>query len=222
MAIFFNGCLCHLIHNAAQKAGEAFNDVCNFEVEELAMDMYYWFDKSTKWKNGLLSCCTFCDQEYRATVRHETTCWLSLEIAIERILQQFASLASHFKSKDKSQARFWRLQTLFHGPITELYLLLFSVHLINIHPCQQNAAARGASGAHSAATAGVTDKHLAKAYSACHTSSSHDGTVSSIDLEMRTITSPMTSLCLVSWQSKRQDNWWRLETFQLNNMPISS
>ena len=26
-AIFFNICLCHIIHNAAQKPGEAFNDV---------------------------------------------------------------------------------------------------------------------------------------------------------------------------------------------------
>ena len=95
------------------------------EVEELAIDLYYWFDKSTKRKNGLLSYCTFCDQEYRAIVRHVTTRWLSLEIAIERILKQFASLVSYFKSEEESQARFRRLRALFDDPITELYLLFF-------------------------------------------------------------------------------------------------
>ena len=52
-AVYFNGCLCHIIHNAAQKAGEVFTEVCGFDVEEFVIDLYYWFDKSTKRKNGL-------------------------------------------------------------------------------------------------------------------------------------------------------------------------
>ena len=50
---YFNGYLCHIIHNAAQKAGKAFTDVCGFNVEEYVIDLYHWFDKSTKRKNGL-------------------------------------------------------------------------------------------------------------------------------------------------------------------------
>lgn len=94
-AIYFNGCPCHIIHNAAQKAGEAFSVSSGFDVEELTIDLYYWFDKSTKRKNGLLSYCTFCDQEYRTIVKHVSTRWLSLEIAIERSLKQFPSLRSY-------------------------------------------------------------------------------------------------------------------------------
>ena len=81
--IYFNGCACHILHNAAQKAAESFAVCCGFDVEEFIIDIFYWFDKSTKRKNGLKSYCTFCDQEYRAIVKHASTCWLSLEIAVQ-------------------------------------------------------------------------------------------------------------------------------------------
>ena len=46
--IYFNGCPCHIIHNAAQKAGDSFMECCGVDVEEFAIDLYYLFDKSTK------------------------------------------------------------------------------------------------------------------------------------------------------------------------------
>ena len=52
-AIFFNGCPCHKIHNAAQYAAEASMVECGFDVEEFVVDLYYWFGKSTKRKNEL-------------------------------------------------------------------------------------------------------------------------------------------------------------------------
>ena len=61
--IYFNGCACHILHNAAQKAAESFAVCCGFDVEEFIIDIFYWFDKSTKWKNGLKSYCTFCNQK---------------------------------------------------------------------------------------------------------------------------------------------------------------
>ena len=51
-AIYFNGCPCR-VHNAAQKRGTAFARCCGFDAEEFAVDLYYWFDKSTKRKNEL-------------------------------------------------------------------------------------------------------------------------------------------------------------------------
>ena len=87
------------------------------------IDLYYWFDKSTKRKNGLRSYCIFCDQAYRAIIKHVTTRWLSLETAVERILKQFPSLTSYFKSENESQSRFKRLQKAFNDSITEVYLL---------------------------------------------------------------------------------------------------
>lgn len=103
-AIYFNGCPCHILHNAAQKAGDSFTECCSFDVEELVIDLYYWFYKSTKRKNGLQSYCEFCNQEYRAIVKHVSTRWLSLEIAVQRCLKQFPSLTSYFRSQCESHS----------------------------------------------------------------------------------------------------------------------
>ena len=51
-------------------------DGMNFGVEESVIDLYYWFDKSTKHKNELQSFYTFCDISYKSLVKHITTRWL--------------------------------------------------------------------------------------------------------------------------------------------------
>ena len=122
-ATFFSGCPCHIIHNVAQQAGEGFTKACGFDIKEFAIDLYYWFDKSTKRKNELKSYCTFCDQENREIVKHVSTCSLSLEVAIERSLKQFSSLKSYFLSEYQSQDRFRRLQKVFNDLMSEVYLL---------------------------------------------------------------------------------------------------
>ncbi len=55
--------------------------VSKFDVEEMVIDIYYWFDKSTKRKASLSEYCTFCDTSYREIVKHVNTRWLSLERA---------------------------------------------------------------------------------------------------------------------------------------------
>ena len=65
------------------------------------VDNFFYFDKSTKRKNGLSEYCTFCDTEYRHILKHVSTRWLSLEVAIERTLKQFAGLRSYFLSESK-------------------------------------------------------------------------------------------------------------------------
>ena len=52
-SIYFNGCPCHIIHNAGQKGAEQFSMLAGFDVEEFVVDIFYWFDKSTKRKNML-------------------------------------------------------------------------------------------------------------------------------------------------------------------------
>ena len=124
-SVFFNGCPCHIVHNAAQKGAEQFSAMSGFDVEEFVVDLFYWFDKSTKRKNLLQEYCQFCDHSYRAIVKHVSTRWLSLELAIERSLKQFQGLASYFRSEEESQARSKRLQGNFKSPILEVYLLFF-------------------------------------------------------------------------------------------------
>ena len=143
-AIYFSGCPCHVLHNAAQKCGTAFARCCGFDAEEFAVDLYYWFDKSTKRKNELKSYNEFCNQEYRSMIKHVSTCWLTLELAIERSLKQYPGLKSNFLPEDESQARFSRLQTVFGDPIYDLSISLSSISTPGVQSCQQVFATRRA------------------------------------------------------------------------------
>lgn len=64
----------------------------------MIIDVYYWFDKSTKRKAELADYYTFCDVAYRDVVKHVNTRWLSLDKAVYRVLQQYAGLRSYFLS----------------------------------------------------------------------------------------------------------------------------
>ena len=46
--IFINGCPCHIIHNTASKAAERFSEVSRLDVEDFLVDLFHWFDKSSK------------------------------------------------------------------------------------------------------------------------------------------------------------------------------
>ena len=56
-------------------------------------------------------------------IKHVSTRWLTLELAIQRSLRQYQCLKSYFLSEHESQARFTRLQALFGDPMTEVCLL---------------------------------------------------------------------------------------------------
>ncbi len=124
-SIYFVGCPCHMVHNTASKAAEAFQAETGFDVEDLLVDLYYWFDKSTKRKNELCDFCDFCDTKYRQIVKHISVRWLRLECAVERALQQYSALKSYFLSSNDIQARFQRLNQQFAKPITEVYLMFY-------------------------------------------------------------------------------------------------
>ena len=123
--VYIIGCPCHILHNTAAKAGTSFTGATGFDIEELVIDVSYWFDASTKRKGGLEEFCIFCDIAYKEVVAHVSTRWLSLEKAVNRILQLYEALVSYFKSNSESQARFKRLNVCFSKPITEVYLLFF-------------------------------------------------------------------------------------------------
>ena len=71
--IYFMGCPCHITHNTANAAAEAFRHETKVDVEEFVVDMFYWFDKSTKRKSLLEEYCCFCDVQYRKIIKHVST-----------------------------------------------------------------------------------------------------------------------------------------------------
>ena len=72
--------------------------ISKFSAEDLVIDIFYWFDKSTKRKADLVEFCSFCDINYRKMIKHVNTRWLSLERAVGRVLAQFPGLKSYFLS----------------------------------------------------------------------------------------------------------------------------
>ena len=48
-------------------------------TEDLAVDVSYWFDKSTKRKAGFGEFCVLCDTTYKEVVSHVSTRWLALK-----------------------------------------------------------------------------------------------------------------------------------------------
>ena len=116
---------CHVVHTTSAAAASAFTEATGFDVSDILVDLYYWFDHSSKRKNLLVEYSGFCDQEYHQVIKYASTRWLSLEKCVTRALQQYESLKSYFLSEKSSQARFKRLQAAFHDPMTEVYLLFY-------------------------------------------------------------------------------------------------
>ena len=138
---YFMGCLCHIIYNTAHKGSAGFMCNTKFDVEDFCIDIFYYFDKSTKRKNALQGYAEFCDQEYRDILKHINVRWLSLERAVERILLQYSSLSGYFLSENAPKSatnsngvesewggakRFKRLEKAFKDLMAEVYLYFFS------------------------------------------------------------------------------------------------
>ncbi len=123
------GCPCHLLHNIACKASDAFSDVTDFNLEEMCIDIYYYFDKSSKRKSLLGEFADFCEVEYRQIVKHVNTRWLSLETAVRRNLDMYPALKSFFLSNSENALRFKRLKKLFSDPMVEVYHMFYQAIL---------------------------------------------------------------------------------------------
>ena len=132
--IVIAGCPCHILHNASGKAATAFSEVTGFDVEDHCVDVFYWFDKSSKRKSILKEYYEFCDTEYEGVIKFISTRWLCLELCINRELRKYEGLKSYFLSENFPDARFKRLRRSYTNPITEIYLLFYQASL----PCFTN------------------------------------------------------------------------------------
>ena len=66
--IFISGCPCHLAHIAASNAHDGFCKTMKLNIEDFLLDLYHWFDKSSKRKGKLLEYFEFCHQDYLAVL----------------------------------------------------------------------------------------------------------------------------------------------------------
>ena len=93
--IFVSGCPCHLVHIAASNGHDSFAKVIGANIEDLHIDLYYWFERSTKRKGVLLEYMELCGHEYAKILKHVSTRWLSLERCVQRTLEKYSGLKSY-------------------------------------------------------------------------------------------------------------------------------
>ena len=71
--VFLQGCPCHLVHLAAEKASKQLQMSVDFLI-----DFFYYMDKSSKSVLELKECQTQCGTKAHKILKHATTRWLSL------------------------------------------------------------------------------------------------------------------------------------------------
>ena len=116
-------------HNMACKASEAFSDATDFNLEDICIDTYDYFDKRSKRKSLLDEYAEFCEVEYRQVINYVNTRWLSLETVVRRNLDMYPALRSYFLFNSESMAKFKRLKKLYGNPVVEVYLLFYQAAL---------------------------------------------------------------------------------------------
>ena len=124
--VFIASCPCHLAHIAASNVHNDFCEYISLNVEDVMVDLFYWFDKSAKRKGKLKEYFEFCDQEYQSVLKHLSVRWLSLEKCISRTTLKFTSLKAYFLSKSFADERFQRLEEKFNNPLLEPCMLFLS------------------------------------------------------------------------------------------------
>ena len=116
-SVYFMGCPCHIIHNFAGCSSEAFVEAVKCDLEDMAVDVYFWFDYSSKRKNLLAEFCQFCDIKYRKIIKYMSVRWLNLEPVVLHLLKQYAALKTFFESEEEcEQDRLCRLKKRFVTP----------------------------------------------------------------------------------------------------------
>ena len=116
------GCPCHILHNALSKAGEVFSQVTNFDIEDHVLDLFHWFDKSSKRKSLLKEHYEFCDTDYSEIIKFTLTRWLCSEMCVNRELKKCEGLKSYFLPASGACDCFRCLKNVFRDPIREIYL----------------------------------------------------------------------------------------------------
>ena len=104
--IFIIGCPSHLSHIAASHANDKFSEVLGLNVGNLCINIFYWFDKSSKRNGKLIEYFQFCDQEYQSVLKHASVRWLSLEKCVSKTLKEFESLKLYLLSENGLMKRF--------------------------------------------------------------------------------------------------------------------
>lgn len=94
-SVYINGCVCHLMHLAADKAAATLS----YCIEDLLIDSYYFLDKSSCRKQELKKFQNLCGVDTHKILKHVSTRWLSLGLCINRLINQYEPLKQYFNGE---------------------------------------------------------------------------------------------------------------------------
>ena len=81
-----------ILHNAARKVSEAFAAVSKFDLGNYFVDVFHWFEKSTKCKSNLKKYYDFFDVDYEEVIKYISTRCLCTEKCDNRELKKYPGL----------------------------------------------------------------------------------------------------------------------------------
>lgn len=133
--VFSQGCVCHLA-NLCLLAGV---ETLPIDVDDFFVDLFYYFDSSTKRKEEFHEFQLFTEVKELKIIKHCKTRWLSLEKSVKRVLEQWCALYAYFDkiSENDHSARVLRLDQHFKSPLTKLIMLFLEFALDSM--CRFNA-----------------------------------------------------------------------------------
>ena len=92
------GCICHLANPTIKASLQSLP----IDIDQLFVDVYYYFFHSSKRKQKFQDrCCSLFTSEPSTVLKHCPTRWLSLLHCVERYITQLGGLISYFLSCDE-------------------------------------------------------------------------------------------------------------------------
>ena len=112
-------CICHVAHLCAAHAAKKLPA----DIENVVIDVYYHFHRSSKRVEQFKNFQEFCEVEPLTILKHVSTRWLSLHTCISRILQQWDALCSYFNSHEQLErdAKIIKIAELLQSHLFKLY-----------------------------------------------------------------------------------------------------
>ena len=122
-------CNCHIAALIANHACKVFPDF----LEDVTIQIWYFFQKSPKRYRILEEFQSFVDSKPHKLLKAGQTRWSSLEMCVNRLLEQYDALLLYFRSTDEHSSVVRRVESSLEKPLTKLYLMFLSnaLHVIN-------------------------------------------------------------------------------------------
>ena len=129
--VFDIGCISHVANLCAVALVKCLRE----PVEDLLVDTYFWFDKSSSRKEDYQEFQDFTNTPHEVITKHVSTRWLSLQKSVDRILSQWEALQSYFSSIKEAEkpGRAKRCKDMYSGYRLKLYYKFLSYALARLN-----------------------------------------------------------------------------------------